>query len=62
MTDFHINDLTQAEQLDQTAMANIHGGEDKGATLPKDKPIKLTYDHGTIIGTWANGTTMPIPL
>jgi hypothetical protein len=62
MKSIHINDLPRADQLDQTDMANIHGGEDKGATLPKEKPIKLTYDHGTIIGTWANGTVMPIPL
>jgi hypothetical protein len=43
-------------------MARVIGGEKTQATLPKEKPIKLTYVNGDIIGTWANGTTMSIPM
>ncbi len=57
-----INDLQHADQLDARAMARVIGGEKTQATLPKEKPIKLTYVNGDIIGTWANGTTMSIPM
>jgi len=57
-----IRDLAQADALDARAMAGIQGGEKAAATLPKEKPVKLTYVNGEIIGTWANGTTMPIPM
>ena len=43
-------------------MARVLGGEKTLASLPKDKPIKLTYVNGDVIGTWANGTTMSIPM
>ena len=57
-----INDLQHADELDASAMARVIGGEKTQATLPKEKPIKLTYVDGDIIGTWANGTTMSIPM
>jgi hypothetical protein len=57
-----IHDLYHADELDASAMARVHGGEKTLASLPKDKPIKLTYVNGDVIGTWANGTTMSIPM
>ena len=62
MNTLTINDLQHADQLDASAMAHVVGGEKTQATLPKEKPIKLTYVNGDIIGTWANGTTMSIPM
>lgn len=57
-----IKDLPVTEELDRKAMARVTGGEKTLKDLPKDKPVKLTYVNGDIIGTWANGTTMSIPL
>jgi len=57
-----ITDLRHADELDASAMARVSGGEKTQATLPKEKPVKLTYVNGDIIGTWANGTTMSIPM
>jgi hypothetical protein len=62
LTTLTINDLHHADQLDASAMARVIGGEKTQATLPKEKPVKLTYVNGDIIGTWANGTTMAIPM
>lgn len=62
MKNLTINDLQHTDELDSSAMARITGGEKTLKDLPKDKPVKLTYVNGDIIGTWANGTTMSIPL
>jgi hypothetical protein len=62
MNTLTIKDLHHADRLDASAMARVHGGEKTLASLPKDKPIKLTYVNGDVIGTWANGTTMSIPM
>jgi hypothetical protein len=56
-----INDLHYTDELDASAMAHVTGGE-KAKEMPKEKPIKLTFDNGVIIGEWANGLKMPIPL
>jgi hypothetical protein len=61
MTHLTLNDLHHADELDSSAMARVTGGE-KAKELPKEKPIKLTFDNGVIIGEWANGVKMPIPL
>ena len=53
MNSLIINDLHHTEELDASAMASVIGGE---KALPEEKPIKLTYDHGDIIGEWADGT------
>ncbi|MDP3844740.1 MAG: hypothetical protein Q8Q81_19605 [Oxalobacteraceae bacterium] len=62
MTNLTINDLQHTDELDSSAMARVIGGEKTLKDLPKDKPIKLELVNGDIIGTWANGTTMSIPL
>lgn len=62
MKNLTINDLQHTDELDSSAMARITGGEKTLKDLPKDKPVKLTFVNGDIIGTWANGTTMSIPL
>lgn len=62
MTNLTINDLQHTDELDSSAMARVIGGDKTLKDLPKDKPVKLTYVNGDIIGTWANGTTMSIPL
>ena len=61
-TTLAISDLQHADELDAGAMARVIGGEKTQAALPKEKPVKLTYVNGDIIGTWANGTTMSIPM
>ena len=62
MKTLHIDDLQHAGDLHAHTMSRISGGENRQPTLPKEKPIKLTYVNGDIIGTWANGTTMSIPM
>lgn len=49
LTTLTINDLHHADELDASAMARVTGGE-------------KTYVNGDIIGTWANGTAMSIPM
>jgi hypothetical protein len=62
MTHLTINDLHHTDELDTSAMARVIGGDKAAKDLPKEKPIKLTFDNGVVIGEWANGVKMPIPL